>query len=112
MEKTRSKFGVLLLMMLLVLSQTVPLFAVAERYQIINLDLQKYKSNRVTSINNQGWICGLLSDNDDLAIFVLDQDRKMALRQQSRTAESLIINNSNELFGSVIYRVRGGNWIY
>lgn len=100
----------IVLTLLLTLFQTTNLFAISG-YQIINLGLQKYQSSQVTSLNNQGWICGLLSDDDYLKIFVLDQDHKMALRQQSRTS-TVFINNSNEVFGSVIYRANNSSWIY
>lgn len=107
----KKHFKSITLFVMLLLFHTTSLFAIAERYQIINLGLQKYQSSRATSINNQGWICGLLSDDDYLNIFVLDQDRKIALRQEYRTS-SAILNNSNELFGSAIYRVDNSYWIY
>lgn len=106
----------ILVSLIVILVQTTNLFALAERYQIINLDLQKYGTSKATSINNQGWICGLLSDNQYLKIFVLDQDHNIVLRSEPRTSASLIINNSNEVFGSAIYRVSGSylfqDWIY
>ncbi|MBA3239054.1 MAG: hypothetical protein H0T62_12000 [Parachlamydiaceae bacterium] len=83
-----------------------------EQYQIINLGLQDYKSSRVTSVNDKGWISGIVNDGSYNYIFVLDENKKMAKRYERMDTARPLINNNNEVFGSLITRTQRGDWIF
>src|SRR5690349_13868660 len=84
----------------------------AEGYQLIDLGLQKYKTSDVTSINDRGWISGVLKDGSYYYIFVLDENKNITTRYERMDTFIPLINNSNEVFGSLIETTTTGNWYH
>lgn len=85
------------------------LFGIAKQYQIVDLGLQEYTKSHPHCINNNGWITGQVSDNGYWSIFVIDRDKKIALRSHG-SSSFLIINNSNEIFGTAMFSKNDGYW--
>lgn len=83
-----------------------------EQYQIIDLGLQKYQSSYATSINDNGWISGILREDGYNYIFVIDENKKLAKRYEKMDTANPYINNNNEVFGSIIRRADDGNWYF
>jgi hypothetical protein len=91
--------------------QTTSLFSF-EQYQIMNLGLQEYKSSRVTSVNDNGWISGIVNEDGYNYIFVLDENKKLTKRYERMDTANPLINNSNEVFGSLVQRTENANWYF
>lgn len=87
------------------------LMSAQPRYQLIDLGLQEYTSAKAMSLNEKGWVAGLLSDKGYLTIFVLDEDKNIAIRHQYGV-HKVVLNSNNEVFGSATFRVRNVNWEY
>ena len=85
------------------------LFGIAN-YQLVDLNLKGYTSSDVTSINAKGYICGHLLDGRKRYIFVLDPNQKITTRNEKLNSYHMTINNSNEVFGSVVVRARDQYW--
>lgn len=81
-----------------------------KHYQLIDLGLQKYEISDASSINDQGFICGSLVDRGYSYIFVLDPDGKIATRNEDMLSYKIIINNYNEVYGSLVNRTEDGYW--
>jgi len=81
-------------------------------YQLTNLGLHKYSFSKVTSINNNDYICGHLLDGIVPNIFVLDEKKQLAIRNETLRSLRFIINNSNAVFGSIITHAEDYYWIF
>ncbi|MBS0654839.1 MAG: hypothetical protein JSR46_03595 [Verrucomicrobia bacterium] len=96
-------------LLFLALFQVANLFSIPQ-YQIIDLGLQQYTSTKVTSINDNGWVSGIIKDGGYTYIFVLDENKNLAKRAEKMFVRRPLINNSNEVFGTVIVWTGSGQW--
>lgn len=97
--------------LLVTYASVTTLFAVETQYQIVDLGLNDYETSVVTSINNQGWVSGTLWKGGYSAVFVVDENKKLAKSWINCDGGSFI-NNNNEVYGSLITRVERFNWTF
>lgn len=96
----------------LFLIQMVGLLATEQKYQLIDLGLQKNAFSTATCINNKGWICGYFVKDSTSYMFVLDKEKKLATRKINTECPNLFINNYDEVYGSLIQRTQDYNWFF
>ena len=107
----RASLNAMFLILTFTIMQTTSLVSF-EKYQIIDLGLQKYEASYVTSVNDNGWVSGILYEGGYRYIFVLDENKNLAKRYEKMDTPIPYINNSNEVFGSIINRTSSGDWNY
>jgi hypothetical protein len=85
------------------------LFALTEKYQLIDLGLLAHEESEATSINHQGQICGHFLKGKTNYLFIWEKGKKYNYSYQ-RISTNPVINNDGHIYGSSLSRVKRGLW--